>query len=98
MQTTLPRGIAATAGTVLDERPAMVTDASREGAKIACDKPFPAGEKIHLDVHGHRVWAQVTWAEADRMGVRFDTPVPEAMKSILDRRPVTPGAFGRKGL
>lgn len=61
--------------TTLDSRRARVVDYSMHGAQIWLDKPYAAGDRIHLDVEGEYVWAQVQWAEIDRMGVRFLAPM-----------------------
>lgn len=67
--------IAISACTTLETRPARIADISNHGAQVRMSEPYAAGERIHLDIDGDFVWAQVQWAEIDRMGVKFVVPI-----------------------
>lgn len=85
--------------TVLERHRGRITDLSANGAKIE-GQPFRVGEKVKLTAEQGVLWAKVRWAEADRCGVEFETPVPQQLRDLLDadtaandrQRPV----FGRK--
>lgn len=75
---------------VVETRPARVVDISTHGAKIECDEPYSAGLQIALELACARVRAIVTWAEIDRMGVKFCEPLNEgafcdALKAAVRR-------------
>lgn len=61
--------------TTLESRSAIIVDVSIHGAQVRLDQPYPEGTQIHLDVDGDFVWARVQWAEVDRMGLKFLTPL-----------------------
>lgn len=63
--------------TTLETRPARIADLSPQGAQVRMDEPYAQGERIHLDIDGDFVWAQVQWAEIDRMGVKFVAPLTD---------------------
>lgn len=69
--------IAISACTAIETRPARIADISLHGAQVRMDEPYAEGDRIHLDIDGDFVWAQVQWAEIDRMGVKFVTPLTE---------------------
>lgn len=61
--------------TTLENRAARIVDVSTHGAQVRMERPYDAGARIHLDVAGDYVWADVQWAEIDRMGVKFIAPL-----------------------
>ena len=67
--------LAVLACTVIESRPARLVDISMHGARLESDNPYPAGQRIALDLDGERLFGVVTWAEIDRMGVKFETPL-----------------------
>ena len=85
--------------TVLERHEGRITDLSENGAKIE-GEPFAVGQRVKLTANESVMWAKVRWAEADRCGVEFETPMPEQLRSLLHKshaansqaRPV----FGRK--
>tara|TARA_B100000745_G_C19905387_1_gene303475 strand:+ start:200 stop:538 length:339 start_codon:yes stop_codon:yes gene_type:complete len=84
--------------TVLERHSGRITDLSENGAKVE-GQPFAVGQKVKLTAEGAAVWGTCRWAEVDRMGIEFDTPMPEQLQSLLkskapanDRRKT----FGRK--
>lgn len=94
--------------TTINSRPGMIVDVSEHGAQIKMQEPYREGEKIHIDVGGHYTWGTVRWAEVDRIGVKFTTPVAEGspihatISDYLRRRNLTanqvrtPPVFGRR--
>jgi hypothetical protein len=91
--------------TVLDSAIGSITDLSETGAKVM-GKPFPVGQKVKITAADKAVWAQVRWAEQDRMGVQFETPMPDELRQLLiQRTPANDAArygnrpvFGRKAV
>lgn len=57
--------------TTLDNRPAHIVDLSSHGAQIRMEEPYDGGTRIHIDVDGDFIWADVQWSEVDRIGVKF---------------------------
>ena len=87
--------------TTLQTRAARVVDVSTHGAQVRMDDPFEAGTRIHLDVDGDFVWATVQWAEIDRMGVKFISPLHTAhrlMRIVEDQRRRSLAAAARPAL
>jgi hypothetical protein len=77
--------LAVLACTVIESRPARLVDISMHGARIESDNPYPAGQRIALDLDGVRLFGVVTWAEIDRMGVKFETPLADGpFREALD--------------
>lgn len=68
--------------TVLERHKGRITDLSENGAKIEGD-PFAVGQKVKLTAEQGVLWAKVRWAEADRCGVEFETPMPEQFRNLL---------------
>jgi len=85
--------------TVLDRHEGRITDLSETGAKIE-GAPFPVGQKVKITANDEVVWAQVRWAEHDRMGLQFETPMPNQLKMLLQGRQTANDTgrpvFGRK--
>ena len=85
--------------TVLERHRGRITDLSENGAKIEGD-PFQVGQKIKLTAEQGVMWAKVRWAEADRCGVEFETPMPEQFRRFLDSQGAANDrarrVFGRK--
>ena len=86
--------------TVLVRKTGTITDLSETGAKIK-GQPFAVGERLKLTAGNEVCWATCRWAEQDRMGVQFDTPMPQQLRNLLSNR--TPAndraarpVFGRK--
>lgn len=87
--------------TVLEKHEGRITDLSETGAKIE-GHPFEVGKKVKISTEDGAVWGVCRWAEVDRMGIQFDTPMPEQLRQLLKsnmpandtgrQRPV----FGRK--
>lgn len=74
--------IASKYGTVLEDRQGVIVDLTDTGACIS-GAPFEEGDRIHLEVDGQTVWGRVRWAEIDRMGIAFITPISEALRNQL---------------
>ena len=70
---------------VLSSSKGTITDLTEGGAKINCE-PHAIGSKIKIDAMGGALWAKVRWAEADRMGVQFETEMPSELKTFLKQR------------
>lgn len=84
--------------TVLERHSGRITDLSETGAKVE-GQPFAVGQKVKLSTADAAVWGTCRWAEVDRMGIEFDTPMPPQLQTLLnskapanDRRKT----FGRK--
>lgn len=95
--------------TTLETREARVVDVSMHGAQVRMEQPYAAGTRIHLDVEGHYVWADVQWSEIDRIGVKFvtalqadhrlSTVITEQRQRIARttrQQQLQPRGFGRK--
>jgi hypothetical protein len=96
--------LAVLACTVLESRAARLVDISLHGARVESDDPYPAGQRIALDLGGEQVFGIVTWSEIDRMGVKFlaplgDGPFRDALDAAMRRHNLAgppAGAAGRR--
>lgn len=95
--------------TILESRPARIVDLSMHGAQIRMDNPYDERTRIHLDLDGEFVWADVQWAEIDRMGVKFVSKLPadHRLAQLIEnqkarariagnRRAISAAGFGRR--
>ncbi len=95
---------------VLDSAPATIIDLSEDGAQIS-GASFAPGTRCQIDREGETIFATVMWAEVDRMGVNFATPLTEGpLYDLVQRRrtaalvrgtfrslrTAAPRAFGRR--
>lgn len=95
----VPVNVDVIVGSALASEPGTITDLTESGAKIN-GSPHAVGSKVKIDAAGEAVWAKVRWAEADRMGVEFETPIPGQLRALLNmRRPANDQqapVFGRR--
>lgn len=97
----IPVSVGVDVETVLERHAGRITDLTQNGAQIV-GKPFKVGEQVKLVANDEALWAKVRWAESDRMGVQFETPMPPQLAKLLEtRRPINDRGvrtFGRRAV
>lgn len=65
---------------------ARLLDVSIYGCRVAVASPADIGERISVRLAGGwPIPANVMWVEGDRMGCRFDKPIPHTLMQDLTR-------------